>query len=296
MSRGYWIIVVAFGLIVSPYLGQAQQHSDQTNREADQESDQAYKLPFTIGVDVVEKEAATKARERHEAEAREREKRDLVAQEGMNAATKEINAATQAMAAYAYWSTAFVGIGTALLFLTLYLTHRANQGAHSAVKVTREIGEAQVRAYVEIDDIKTSYEQRSGERAAIRSFVNWINTGQSPTRNLVWAIDHHLGLLPDNFAFVMSETATHGTSTIGAGRTSYDVSHLMDRTGLDEFDKERLPITLFGYVDYDDVFPDTKRHRTEFCVELARKGVAVENSTCSKHNGADDGCFRQPTT
>lgn len=303
MSRRYWFIVVAFGLIVFPLLGQAQDQSDQASGKTNQESHQPYKLPFTIGVDVVESKAAAEARERHESEARQREKDDLVAQKGMNAATQEINTATQAMATYAYWSTALVGLGTALLFLTLYLTYQANQGAQAAVDVTRQIGEAQVRAYVQIDEIAPRFiKSNSGESDCMRIFIYWKNTGQSPTRRTKFGNDYriHDALIGHDFGFPLTVDGRE-IPIIGAGQRTPDVSILIDTDALKRLTHDRASLLLWGAVEYNDIFIHTSRHRTEFAVlisdvKISGDGTKIEFEidTYDYHNGADEECLRQP--
>src|SRR5690606_24652996 len=102
---------------------------------------------------------------------------------------------------------------------------------------------------------------------------------------LVWAIDHRIGMIADDFDFAISDTGTWGRASIGAGQTTRDVSHAITR----ERDAvNRVGITLFGFVEYDDVFPDCSRHRTEFCIEIWRgKGIDINNYTSARHNGAD---------
>ncbi|MBB93073.1 MAG: hypothetical protein CML68_00490 [Rhodobacteraceae bacterium] len=102
----------------------------------------------------------------------------------MNAATQEMNEATQRMALYSLISTVLVGLGTGLLIWTLALTRQANSAARGAVEVTRMIGEAQVRGYL------SNYVPMNGngeprlnlafkENSAIY-FVAFSNVGASP--------------------------------------------------------------------------------------------------------------------
>ena len=85
-----------------------------------------------LPIEIVESQAAAEARERHEAEARQRDIADLAAQQGMNAATQAMNAATQRMAEYAFWSTFLVAVGTAAVVWSLILMRQANGAAVAA--------------------------------------------------------------------------------------------------------------------------------------------------------------------
>lgn len=161
--------------------GQAQQEAqgEQGQPETSQEPSQT--LPIPLPVEIVGDEAKTEARQRREDEARQREIDDLIAQQGMNAATQAMNDATQRMAFHSLLSTIFVGVGTGLLVWTLWLTRSANRAAVQAVEVTDEIGKKQLRAYVHTDCVSVDV-SILGPRMDIRIGVK--NFGQTPAREL----------------------------------------------------------------------------------------------------------------
>jgi hypothetical protein len=125
-------------------LGQAQEQAQGARGETPAQQQPATPARSPIPVEIIGRQEAAEAREHSEAEAEQREIEDLIAQQGMNAATEAMNQATQRMAKYAFWSTVFVGVGTVLLILTLSLTRQANKAARGAVSVTREIGKKQL--------------------------------------------------------------------------------------------------------------------------------------------------------
>ena len=57
---------------------------------------------------------------------------------------------------------------------------------------------------------------------------------------------------------------------------------------------------IWGWADYNDIFPNTGRHRSEFCVEIVVQGdVLAENCQFAyrqheRFNGFDDECMRGP--
>lgn len=233
MSRGYRVYIIAFGLIVLAISGQAQDQSYQADRSEGAKQSEPYTLPFSVPVKIVEEDAETNARKRQEAEAGEREKRDLVAQEGMNAATQEINAATQAMAAYAYWSTVLVGVGTVLLFVTLFLTMQATRAARDAVSVTREIGEAQTRAYLEFHEVSATATD-DGSAILIKGSV--LNSGSSPAVAATVQLKWHAATNPIfDEGLWDSMPAAISRQSIGAGRRAF--LHVMTNDGLNPFEK-----------------------------------------------------------
>jgi len=139
MSFRTWMYAVAFGLALTGS-GQAQQETQDEQGQASEHQSPAENLPIPLPVEIVEDQSATDARQAREDEANQRQIDDLIAQEGMNAGTQAINAATEDMRDYAYVQTWLVGIGTVLLFVTLILTLMANKAAQAAVEITRTVG------------------------------------------------------------------------------------------------------------------------------------------------------------
>ena len=143
-----WVIAVAFGLIAVS--GQAQEQAQSPSGQTESQQSPSQALPLPLPVEIVEDQATADARERSEKESEQREVKDLVAQQGMNAATQAMNIATQRMADYALYSTILVGVGTVLLVVTLLLTWQANRAAVKAVNITWEIGKAQTKPYMRL--------------------------------------------------------------------------------------------------------------------------------------------------
>lgn len=153
MPRDYRIALIALGLILFCASGQAQEQAGEREREAQQQQAPTQIAPIPLPIEIVEDQPAAEARERHEAEARQREIDDLIAQQGMNAATQAMNEATQDMRDDTRIQTWLIGTGTALLIATLLLTWQANRAAVRAVTVTEEIGQRQLRAYVGVEAV-----------------------------------------------------------------------------------------------------------------------------------------------
>ncbi|WP_295451231.1 hypothetical protein [uncultured Pseudophaeobacter sp.] len=176
MSFRAWLYIAVFGIALAGS-GQAQDSGEQPQQPAAEQQELSQSLPIPVPIVIVESEETSEAREGHEAEARQREIEDLRAQQGMDAATQAMNEATQSMALYALLSTVFVAVGTFLLFWTLYLTRKATRSAEDAVLVTRDIGEAQVRAYLTPSLVQVSC---TAENPCLTFRCNITNHGQSP--------------------------------------------------------------------------------------------------------------------
>ena len=185
MLRGFRYIAIAIGLVLLASLGQAQEQTDSAEGQTAQYQQPAQTLPIPLPVEIIEDEASADARRNKEKESQQREIDDLIAQQGMNSATQAINEATQDMRDYAFYSTLFVAAGTFLLIVTLGLTWMANRAAVKAVEVTREIGEAQTRAYVNVSSIRTVPIFDSSGKLEAFSFIPIIkNKGQTPAKIL----------------------------------------------------------------------------------------------------------------
>jgi|GEM_PF-5391184 len=191
MFSRYGLLVAALGLVALLNSGQAQEQTQTPDNSANSQQQPSNATPFRIPVEIFENEAESETRQRHEADARQREIDDLLAQQGMNAATQEINLATQDMRDYSYRQTWLIGIGTVLLVATLLLTLGANRAAvkaavaaERAVDVTRIMGEAQTRAYLTVTGATIDYK---GPTAIPHIRIGIENTGNSPALGVVLA-------------------------------------------------------------------------------------------------------------
>lgn len=186
MSIRHWVFAVALGLTFSASLGEAQEQVPEAQELPATQQEEAQPLPIPFPIEIVEDQAVTDARQRSDEEARQREVEDLIAQQGMNAATQSMNDATQRMAEYTFWSTIFVFVGTVLLIVTLLLTWQANKAAVRSVKIVGELGEAQLRAYISFGGLRciSHWEDADPEKIFWRLHFNIKNTGATPARKV----------------------------------------------------------------------------------------------------------------
>lgn len=272
MSRIYWIFTSAIVLTLLSPQGQAQEKAQNSQRQTTQEQKPTQTLPIPLPVDIVVDKASADARERREAETRQHEIDDLAAQQGMNLATQAMNEATQRMAFYSLISTFFVGIGTILLFYTLWLTRQANRVAQSAVDVTDVIGKRQLRAYISVLPLNVTG-VNVGEVPKAEFQIS--NDGQTPAYKVrqVSFIDilphplaDHQGDLAHPFenepipSHVLQKS---GTST---GEAIADEPITETITKITTSSDRRLYLT--GVVIYQDIFEIERR--TKFCYFLER--------------------------
>ena len=129
----------------------------------------------------------------------------------------------------------------------------------------------------------------------------WENSGNTPTRRLMlnFACREFSEPIPKDFDFpyeAVPEPSFIGPKAITLGSGVRLGADLIDK--LAEHGNHQLYV--WGFADYDDVFENTARHRTEFCFRVEVTGSNSDGFPMlafplhDKHNGADHECYRQP--
>lgn len=144
---------------------------------------------------------------------------------------------------------------------------------------------------------------RRGDSCWVTLSVVWENQGNTPARHAhTWVNSHACdGELPEDFTFRNNGTGIPSTIALGPGQQHIsrinagfgDFRNVWNGTG---------SLYVYGSTEYDDAFPNTERHRTEFCYRVKAaseptldKPFSVAFEKYTRHNGYDDDCTRQPT-
>jgi hypothetical protein len=139
----------------------------------------------------------------------------------------------------------------------------------------------------------------AGETIARRLNLFWENAGVTPTSNMVSQFGFHAftGAMPDDFNFPDSTEFTRMTigpkQTIEMGDMDIPIEIVrMAKTG-----KARLYV--WGWADYNDIFYNTPRHRTEICAEAVVNDPDAQDGAmtfipCKRHNGVDNETMKKP--
>lgn len=201
-----------------------------------------------------------------------REKEDLIAQQSMASSTQEMAGWTVVMAVASVLATIFAGVAAIL--------------ARNAVLETRRIGEAQVRAYINVENTKYLVKD---EIPAFRISVR--NSGQSPAKSVRF-IYHWSPDAPgdDPIAFVDGED--HSILVVPSGGTFKMNVSIDGLTGNNRinFNNGHFPMWVYGRISYCDVFD--RVHNTMFRYKLVAKpgevgASSVEISTQIEDKGND---------
>ncbi|HEY1706877.1 MAG TPA: hypothetical protein VGG10_01330 [Rhizomicrobium sp.] len=188
-------------------------------------------------------------------------------------------------------------------------TKRAADAAVAAGTQSERHARQQLRAYVVRSSFKTT-PLCPGSIPFADSWdlsLVWKNTGQTPAYRAVTRIvsKQFTGDLDPNFDFPDGGSVVPGApgdTVIGPGGELE--SHLrfpVDK--LQRAQKGKYNIYIWGWIEYDDVFDDSPRRRTETCIRLDIIGDPIEPANCTieqvfkgPFNGADEYCYRQPQT
>lgn len=185
------------------------------------------------------------------------------------------------------------------LFLTLLFTGFAAVWAwRAAVHTKRQADIAEdsywhlQRAYVVADNI--TIEDSPAPLGGIEIVVRWENCGNTPTRHL----RQHTNFcstdgveLPDDFMFHDSGGASSSTLVIPPKSVRSSAKIYMKSSVFKDAALRKKRLWLWGWVEYDDIFEKSPRHRTEVCVEiLVDKDGTCTNLGFHRHNGMDSDC------
>jgi hypothetical protein len=130
--------------------------------------------------------------------------------------------------------------------------------------------------------------------------VTWENSGDTPTKNMRMMINRFVTPepLPDDFDFPDYEIGDIHT-LLGPKSTISSVPLEISTEEMRAVREDESHLYVWGWAEYGDVFPGTKRHRTEFCQKWWVGGDLINASKFSagftwyhQHNGADGECMK----
>jgi hypothetical protein len=187
----------------------------------------------------------------------------------------------------------------------------AQETTRDAVVAIRQSLSSMERAFVFVESY--NLRQVSGEDP-LRAFhltPAWKNAGKTRTvrarHHTSWAAMN--APMADDFAFPdVGTPAKPVPLLIGPGAAvgghRIEIPHQQVLQALEG----RTHLYVWGWCEYNDVFPGTPRHRTEFCVQIDRVEVAdgpgppgqrrisAQFVPHHRHNGADEDCVRPVQT
>ncbi len=151
------------------------------------------------------------------------------------------------------------------------------------------------RAFVYVKEIKIV--QSTTEADGLEVSVFWENNGTTQTKNLRSYISSatFTPKLPDGFEYKDVGTDNPGMGSMGPKGTMFTGAIQMPRAKLEALAAQRCQLLIWGWVEYDDIFQNTNRHRTEFCVDLKIRSLDGRSFCAvpivhSEYNGSNEEC------
>jgi hypothetical protein len=125
----------------------------------------------------------------------------------------------------------------------------------------------------------------------------WGNSGRTPARRiLTYSNIKKFG--PQLPAIINFDEDVVQSGVLGPNTEMYTIGSKIDGDDYWKLLDNETAMLIMGWADYDDVFPGTSRHRTEFCLQIkilrGDEGIRVVLPTYSRLNGFDDECQNKP--
>lgn len=190
------------------------------------------------------------------------------------------------------------GVQCYIIFKTLKETQVVAKAATDSAEVAENALISGKRAYVFVKKITSTIESSDRMEGLDKDWhitMFFENTGDTPTKDMIGDVnsDSFDDRIPDDFDYPDS-MRDKIRLVIGPKQTikhfiSFPVYHV------DHIFEQGKRIYVWGWVDYNDVFKDTLRHRTEFCFEMWKQGTGLGFNICEKHNGSDEECYSNPS-
>jgi hypothetical protein len=185
----------------------------------------------------------------------------------------------------------------------------AVQNGITANQIAVTNSEQQLRAYITATGVNLILHRGPGRMSGLGNVVLdgpvhtyrlsaiLRNGGQTPAINVVTNVSccRLTKPLPDDFAFPNAPEFGHGI--VGPDSELHTLNVEIRANEFERVDEHEW--YLWGWIEYDDIFSRTRRHRTEFCFEIDRSRLQGSNELwvgfkpLSKFNAADDGCLRE---
>lgn len=183
----------------------------------------------------------------------------------------------------AQWIMAFFTVGmtvltgVALYFIrattiftskTLDEAKSATKAANETILVTRQVGQAQTRAYVAFETMRTEpHYDITGKHIIKWGFsAVWKNHGSTPAVNVKTTSACTTEELPQGFSPTIHETAEF--SFISPNQENMGQSWVWEIDKLVKLQQANKEIIFWGRVEYDDVVDTKKRHFNDFCRKM----------------------------
>ena len=191
-------------------------------------------------------------------------------------ATQDAADMARSQATVSVWTLAFVILALGASGAAAVAAFRAAQAAEDALgradqtlDHSRKSSETELRAYVHMVSVTPTFPPEGAPGSIVYIQTCWENLGQTPATNCVSEVNamYVLGELPVDFDFPDPATANYRDQfSLGKSQTMYSEQLPMLISELNKTRIGGLCLYVWGWIDYDDMFAERGRRRTEFCV------------------------------
>jgi hypothetical protein len=171
----------------------------------------------------------------------------------------------------------------------------------------------QLRAYISVKEIlmeefrhpdkPTTYAgiTQQGDVHHYRMSTVMENGGPTPTRKAIINVNHELRESAIGLDFTFPDGKLSEAAAIGPGGTFGTPGFFISVDDVRKIVAKSKKLYVWGWIDYNDVFDDTPRHRMEFCFDISPDEVPnggkiyMRFPMHSQFNGIDGDCLRLPS-
>ena len=213
-----------------------------------------------------------------------------------------------ALAASQLWLGVF-GVASILGALALsgwaaMAASRAAGAARDQARMSRESMVGSERAFVYVQNFHAEPVHDPAEDNKLLGwnvFVEWKNSGKTATRSCVQRANYKEFVRPvsADFDFPNLEVNEYQWLLIGPNASVESRKYFIAIDKLPKIRAGDLHAYLWGWIEYNDVFPNTPRHRTEYGYKIiasagaAPDQIAISAAPTPRHNAADRECFHK---
>jgi hypothetical protein len=181
--------------------------------------------------------------------------------------------------------------------------NRSVTKADETLRHAQKSSEQELRAYIHVENILGAFPVADGQQTTVFLHQTWRNLGKTPAIHCRSDWNHIFiaGDLPTDFAFPDSLENTEIVFGVGPSHIVTATPIQIQIGAINMLFNRAINLYVWGWIEYDDVFENTPRRRTEFCarglpgakIDSAARALMFEHHP--RHNGSDDDCEKKPT-
>ncbi len=188
---------------------------------------------------------------------------------------------------------------------------RAVRATERSAKIVDQALIASQRAYVVFKEFRVNITRMPPLDEITNCTIQpvWENSGTTPTRSgrthVNWRYFERS--IPSEFDLADFDDVgnrilaydSYAPLVIGPKSTSFSSVITIDASTVRMVREMQGRVLIWGWAEYDDIFNDSGRHRTEFCYQMIVTGNTLHSqvgfSQFRRFNGVDEDCERKPT-